>query len=268
MFGFAKRAKNLYVASFNFNLLYTVGLRDCKTLQGRQPLASFYESHLLQIRVESSPQLVFYARWSSLSALAWFFMDSWFASQNTSRNPFCVIDPNCSLRHQLSGVWGQFTSVSVREAAPLDGLDRNFASAWNELGFKGEKAVKKAQKVWIANWYSGATVGPWLKQQTYLGAGGDRGVVVQQDQIAVPQTLLNSKYFQAVNRIDNQEQYRHCLLAIVLTWFKRVRWKMGFCRLWWVWYSSLAMDMWPQVPLRQRNHAPGVTNTVVLAMCV
>ena len=198
---------------------------------------------------------------------AWFFMDSWFASQNTSRNPFCGIDPNCSLRHQLSGVWGQFTSVSVREAAPLDGLDRNFASAWNELGWKGEKAVKKAQKVWIANWYSGATVGPWLKQQTYLGAGGDRGVVVQQDQIAVPQTLLNSKYFQAVNRIDNQEQYRHCLLAIVLTWFKRVRWKMGFCRLWWVWYSSLAMDMWPQVPLRQRNHAPGVTNTVVLAMC-
>ena len=69
MFGFAKRAKNLYVASFNFNLLYTVRLRDCKTLQRRQPLASFYESHLLQIRVESSPQLVFYARWSSLSAL-------------------------------------------------------------------------------------------------------------------------------------------------------------------------------------------------------
>ena len=38
LFGFAKHAKNCYVGSFNFNVLYTVGCYDCKTLQGRQPI--------------------------------------------------------------------------------------------------------------------------------------------------------------------------------------------------------------------------------------
>ena len=36
-FGFAKRAKNCYVASFNFTLLYTAGRRDRKTFPGRLP---------------------------------------------------------------------------------------------------------------------------------------------------------------------------------------------------------------------------------------
>ncbi len=41
-------------------------------------------------------------------------------------------------------------------------------------------------QVWIANFYSGATVGPWVKERTYFGVGG----IVQQGQISVPRTLL------------------------------------------------------------------------------
>jgi hypothetical protein len=83
-----------------------------------------------------------------------------------------------------------------------DGIDRLFAHAWNEPGWKAGKPPKKEQKVWIANCYSAATVGLWVKQQTYFGAG----CIVQHCQIAVPQTLLIREYFQAANHIDIHNQ--------------------------------------------------------------
>ena len=94
-----------------------------------------------------------------------------------------------------------------------DGLNRIYAHAWNKLGWKGGKPPKKAQKVRISNCYSGATVGPWLKQRTYLGAGG----IVHHGQIAVPQTIIIRECFRAANRIDNHNQYRQGLLAIERT---------------------------------------------------
>ena len=45
-FGFAKRSNFCELASFNFNLLYTVGRRDRITLPGRLP--GFFGIHLLQ----------------------------------------------------------------------------------------------------------------------------------------------------------------------------------------------------------------------------
>ena len=44
-FGFAKSAENSDVASFNFNLLYTVGRSDCITLSGRLP--GFFRIYLI-----------------------------------------------------------------------------------------------------------------------------------------------------------------------------------------------------------------------------
>jgi hypothetical protein len=102
-----------------------------------------------------------------------------------------------------------------------DGLNKVYAHGRNEPGWKAGNPPKTAQKVWIANCYSAATVGPWVKQRTYLGAGG----VVQRGQIAVPQTLLIREYFRAANRIDIHNQYRQGLLAIERTW-KTKSWEL------------------------------------------
>ena len=42
-------ARSMELASFNFNLLYTVGRRDCTTLPGRLP--SFFGIHLLALEL-------------------------------------------------------------------------------------------------------------------------------------------------------------------------------------------------------------------------
>ena len=51
-----------------------------------------------------------------------------------------------------------------------DGLNRIYAHALKKLGWKGGKPPKKAQKVWISNCYSGATVGPWLSKRIWVRA--------------------------------------------------------------------------------------------------
>ena len=48
-FGFAKRSNFSELASFNFNLLYTVGRRDRITLPGRLP--GFFGIHLMDIHL-------------------------------------------------------------------------------------------------------------------------------------------------------------------------------------------------------------------------
>ena len=157
--------------------------------------------------------------------------DSWFASLNTLQKLRAMgINFVGLIKTAHSGIpvkWLRcsFTAASLRGDTKTvhlgDGLDRIYAHAWNEPGWKAGKPPKKAQKVWIANCYSAATVGPWVKQRTYLGAGG----VVQHGQIAVPQTLLIREYFRAANRIDIHNQYRQGLLAIERTW-KTKSWEL------------------------------------------
>jgi hypothetical protein len=157
--------------------------------------------------------------------------DSWFASLNTLQKLrqmgiyFVGLIKTVHSGIPVKWLRGQFTAASARGNTRTvhlgDGLNRIFAHAWNEPGWKGGKPPKKAQKVWIANCYSGATVGPWVKERTYLGAGG----LVQQGHISVPQTLIISEYFRAANGIDIHNQYRQGILALERTW-KTKSWEL------------------------------------------
>ena len=117
------------------------------------------------------------------------------------------------------------------------------------------------EEVWIANCYSGASVGPWVKQRTYLGAGG----IVQHCQIAVPQTLIIREFFRSANHIDIHNQYRQGLSAIECTW-KTKSWEI---RLLQTVMGMTLVNEYPAVKYitDKETTLREFTNSIALALC-
>ena len=157
--------------------------------------------------------------------------DNWFASLNTllkikqQGNYFVGLiktgHSGIPVKHLRSDFSAQSLRGETRTVHLGDGADRIYAHAWNEPGWKAGKPPRKAQKVWIANCYSSATVSAWDKPRTFLAADN----TVQHGYVSVPQTHVIREYFRAANRIDIHNQYRQGILAIERTW-KTKSWEL------------------------------------------